>query len=239
MDCQIVQPSHFPTWGPRAPARPLVLGLCCCSPPFIITPNFGALFNSVPASHVHSRRDCLFLSPQETLWSEDSGAMVSGQGPSAGLGLLAVQVCKGPSWELLQESRLSYPELTAPPRTRTPATSSPLRKEWETWQLPEGPRDENQSLWGVPSFSMLWPLGTGLHFLPTPFLFPVSSNCPSTPSPTSILSKAMTASPGLAKESLCTFLAFPVSSTQGNVAIFHQAVLLKDVGLFLILLKYS
>ena len=104
MDCQIVQPSHFPTWGPRAPARPLVLGLCCCSPPFIITPNFGALFNSVPASHVHSRRDCLFLSPQETLWSEDSGAMVSGQGPSAGLGLLAVQVCKGPSWELLMHS---------------------------------------------------------------------------------------------------------------------------------------
>lgn len=62
--------------------------------------------------------------------------MVSGQGPSAGLGLLAVQVSKRPSWKLLQESRLLYPELTAPPHTRAPATSSPLRKERETQQLP-------------------------------------------------------------------------------------------------------
>ena len=65
-----------------------------------------------------------------------------GKAPAAGLGLLAVHVSKRPSWELLQESQLGYPELTAPPHTRAPATSSPLRKEWETQQLPEGPRDE-------------------------------------------------------------------------------------------------
>lgn len=98
---------------------------------------------------------------------------------------------------------------------------------------------KTQSLWGVPSFSMLWPLGTGLHFLPAPFLFPLSSNCPSTPGPTCLLSKATAASPGLAKESLCTLPGLHCELHTGNVAIFHQAVSLKDVGLFLIFLKYS
>ena len=82
-----------------------------------------------------------------------------------------------------------------------------------------------QSLWGMPTVSLLWPLGTGLYFLSSPS--PVSGffqlSFHSWPHLHSVQRPLLLPQP-LQRNLSVPFLSFTLSSTQGDVAICHQAV---------------